>query len=175
MGHVSDLNVGVGANIVLSAIDNWSVAVEPTGTPRVPVPDIPVTVTWNEESQILGLGLAETRFGIQGMSYYSQSGAANLNFVPDQQYAAELYAFCDANAIFLSGNTLSTAECQAEADPVFTFDQTDFTGGFNLADYYTFVYSPNLTAAPVPEPSGLLLLGTLLGLSALAARSKRHA
>jgi hypothetical protein len=83
-------------------------------------------------------------------------------------------ATCSADAI-----QNQTSECQAIADPVFTFDQATFNAEmgastFPLDEYYDFEYSPNLAPAPTPEPSTLILLGTgLLGLANVARRKRR--
>jgi hypothetical protein len=50
-------------------------------------------------------------------------------------------------------------------DPLFEFDQAAFdtemgANTFNLADNYSFGFSPNIPTNATPEPSSWLLLGT---------------
>ncbi|HUB81623.1 MAG TPA: PEP-CTERM sorting domain-containing protein [Bryobacteraceae bacterium] len=54
------------------------------------------------------------------------------------------------------------AEATVSVDPFFGFDQADFTGNYNLSDYYGLSFSPNVSITPAPEPSSLLLVGTSL-------------
>jgi hypothetical protein len=50
-------------------------------------------------------------------------------------------------------------------DPLFEFDQAAFdaemgANTFNLADNYSFGFSPNIPISDTPEPSSLLLFGS---------------
>lgn len=77
-----------------------------------------------------------------------------------------------SNSWYSSG--LMGAFAMAVVDPVFAFDQQAFDeemgpNTYNLSDYYTFNFSPNMTS--VPEPSTMLLLGT--GLLCLAGLGRK--
>jgi hypothetical protein len=60
---------------------------------------------------------------------------------------------------------LEGAEGNVSVDPLFEFDQAAFdtemgANTFNLADNYSFGFSPNIPTNATPEPSSWLLLGT---------------
>jgi hypothetical protein len=160
------------------AILDFSVALVQTDTPPEEVPDIPIIVkadsqSWGEGNYSI-LNAYATIYAPDGTPNYLPLNSKDyMTLIPGATYKVELSTGCMATVS--PSPIILTAGCRSFVDPAFQFDQADFKGGFNLADYYSFEYSSNLTASPIPEPSSLILLGTLLGLSALAARSKRHA
>lgn len=135
---------------------------------------VPVLMTWTGETNVTGDGYAQISAWLQGGTYSSTPGVLSYTFAPDEQYGAALEAICSVEA-----NENRNSACQAVADPTFTFDQAAFdaemgSNTFLLADYYSFEFSPNMTATPppgIPEPSSLILLGTgLLGLMGVALK-----
>jgi len=168
-------SISIQGEMVISGVEAWagyfsgtgqlsySVAIEQTGTPPQPVTAIPVTITSNSETSGFGAS-SDTWFDAGGGNYFSWADPSNVSFmwsfVPGTEYSAGIDAYCDADA----PDFPEWQSCQVSVDPAFQFDQADFKGGFQLSDYYSFVYSPNLTptGTATPEPCSLLLFGTNL-------------
>jgi hypothetical protein len=151
---------------------DYSMAVEETGNPPTSGGTVPVKVTWMGEAQTDGWAYAITGASFNGYSFIVP-GVVDFNLTPGNEYSGSVYASCSAMATYIYG--VGYSECQALSDPVFEFDQAAFDaemGGntFPLADYYSFGFSPNLTAAP--EPSSLILFGTWMLCFAGVIRNK---
>jgi hypothetical protein len=144
---------------------SYSVAVDQTGPlpPGVTVTAIPVRITAVGET--IGNATVAAWFSGPGANFWwnpPPNVSTTWSIAPNTEYFAGLEADCTAD--WPVEYTYESQSCQAIVDPAFQFDQADFTGGFNLADYYSFEYSSNLTptATPtaIPEPSALILFGT---------------
>ena len=110
------------------------------------VTQIPVYMSYLSEGYVEGGGGGQAEANFNGTPYLA-AGTYKLWLAPSVAYGAFIAAWCSAQPEL--SWSIYYAECQEVADPRFQFDQADFTGGFNLADYYSFEYSPNLTPEPV--------------------------
>ena len=155
---------------------SYSVGIDQTAPlpPGVTVTAIPVKITAVGET--IGDATVAVSFSGPGANFWwnpPPNVSTIWSIAPNTEYFAFIEADCTAE--WPVDYTYESQSCQAIVDPAFQFDQADFTGGFNLADYYSFEYSPNLTSTPTPtptpEPSSLVLLGTgILGILVLASR-----
>lgn len=135
---------------------------------------IPIKMTWYGESIVSGDGYATVQAALDGLSY-NTPGQISYRFAPGEGISVAIQATC-----FVEASKSQYSQCQANADPTFTFDQTTFNADmaaqglptFNLADYYSFEFSPNLVpVSTTPEPSTLWLLAAgILGLAGIAAK-----
>ena len=170
-----------GASIDMLAEVIYNIAVVENGAPPESPDFVPVTETWQGEAtpnSFLSGAEACVEFGPSGWNC-TASGSANLLLAPDVAYTVGIKADCNAFSVGDGVNALNGG-CQAVIDPTFSFDQATFDAtqgahSFNLASYYSFAYSPNLTAGAglsVPEPNGVALLGLGIFGVALSRRAK---
>jgi hypothetical protein len=166
---------GAQASLTVESAVSFSTSINMfRSIPSNPVDGIPVQLTWTGETTGTGDWSAQIGAAIDGNGYSYSPGVLSYTAEPGEAFSSILMATCSADAI-----QNQTSECQAIADPVFTFDQATFNAEmgastFPLDEYYDFEYSPNLAPAPTPEPSTLILLGTgLLGLANVARRKRR--
>lgn len=143
-----------------------------------PVTAVPILVNFSGETQ----GIGST---VDGYILNAAGGKKELPvntpwvgyFTAGNEYTVVETAACYAGNTYPGGPVVSSPECQAQGDPLFTFDQAAFdaqmgANTFPLSQYFSFQYSPNLTT-PTPEPSSLaLLLGGLLVIGILALRGR---
>jgi len=157
----------------------YSVAIDQTSSPPVPVSTVPVAVYFQTEIQGNNSYAYGWVVGPSGKQDLPQNKSLSAQVPVGIAYFAHEEVGCSAGG----GDAGFTSSCLAVADPAFEFDQAAFDAemqaeglaSFSLSDYFTFEYSPNLTA-PTPEPSSLSLLwvGLLLSTKIWAARSRQH-
>ena len=109
-------------------------------------------------------------------NYFLDNNEIRVGDVLEITLTADVFAVID-NSDGPDARTIASAE--AYVDPLFLFDQSAFDAqrlldptlaDIQLADYFTFQVSANITAAPVPLPASLLLLAPVAALLTTARR-----
>ena len=166
---------GTGAVFSGLAALEYSVAIDQTNSPPVPVTTVPVAVYFQTETQGDNSHVYGWVVGSSGRQDLPQNTPLSVQVPVGSAYVAHEEAGCSAGG----GNTPFTPSCLAVADPSFEFDQDAFdaemgSNTFPLSEYYSFEYSPNLTATiATPEPPTLsLLLGGFFVIGTMALRGR---
>jgi hypothetical protein len=171
-----------------SASIHYQVAFEALAAPPFAPPKIAILYTASGEASVSGadswffyigstLGVDNfpyaqfQRQSVQGAVSASFSGSATLWVAPSAVADAHVYAICN-----LTRTSPGSGDCQANADPVISFDQAAFDAlygadTFDLASAYRIAFSP---AVPEAATAWMWLSG-LAGLLAARRRKARPA